>query len=54
MTLDDAIKQFGSVKEIANTLGISVQAVYKWADEVPPLRVYQLREAADKQLKEVA
>jgi DNA invertase Pin-like site-specific DNA recombinase len=54
MTLDDAIKQFGSVREIAQLLSISVQAVYKWGEEVPPLRVYQLRDAIAKQQSEAA
>lgn len=54
MTLDDAIKQFGPVKDIAEICDISVQAVYKWGDEVPALRVYQLREHAEKQTKEAA
>ena len=52
MTPEDAIKQFGSVKEIAQMLGISVQAVYKWETEVPALRVYQLRDAIEVQKKE--
>jgi hypothetical protein len=44
MTLDQAIQEFGSVSQIAEALNISVQAVYKWDEEIPPLRVYQLRE----------
>jgi len=37
------INKFGSVKELADFFDISVQAVYKWGDEVPELREYQLR-----------
>lgn len=44
MKTQDAIQQFGSVRKIAEALGLSVQAIYAWGDEVPPLRVYQLRE----------
>lgn len=45
MTLAQAIEEFGmSVSEIAVALDISVQAVYKWRNEVPRLRVYELRE----------
>ena len=54
MTLDEAIKEFGSINEIAAILDISVQAVYRWRDEVPPLRVYQLRDKiAEKHSKPV-
>ena len=38
-----AINKVGSVKELAALFGISVQAVYKWGDELPELRVYQLK-----------
>jgi len=44
MKTNEAIKTFGSIPEIAKALGISVQAVYRWGDTVPPLRAYQLRE----------
>jgi DNA invertase Pin-like site-specific DNA recombinase len=43
----EAIKQFGGVPKIAKALGISVQAVYRWGDFVPPLRAYQLREISE-------
>lgn len=35
-------KGWGS--EIAGVLGISRQAVYDWPEEIPRLRVYELRE----------
>jgi hypothetical protein len=44
MKTQDAIQQFGSVRKIAEALGLSVQAIYAWGDEVPKLRVYELRE----------
>ncbi|WP_025039775.1 Cro/CI family transcriptional regulator [Nitrosospira briensis] len=39
-----AISLFGSVAELAAALGITVQAVYLWGDEVPKLRQYEIRE----------
>lgn len=44
MKTKDAIEFFGDRKAIADALGIWPQAVYRWGDEVPPLRAYQLRE----------
>jgi hypothetical protein len=39
-----AISLFGNVSDLAAALNISVQAVYKWGEEVPKLRQYELRE----------
>jgi hypothetical protein len=39
-----AIKLFGSVKELAEALDITVHAIYQWGDDVPELRVYQIRD----------
>ena len=33
-----------AVAAIAAALGITTQAVYRWGDDVPILRVFQLRE----------
>lgn len=45
MTTDEAKKLFdGSVRKLANALGITEQAVHQWGGEVPELRVYQIRE----------
>ena len=44
MTLNEALVYYGSVRKIAEALGLSVQAVYAWGDTVPDLRAYQLRE----------
>ena len=44
MKSDEAIERFGSVADLARALGLSVQAIYKWGEEVPPLRAYQIRD----------
>ena len=44
MTKTEAIAKAGNANKLAALLGISRQAVSKWPEKVPPLRVYQLRE----------
>lgn len=45
MTKDEAIKLFdGSVRKLADALGITEQAISQWGENVPELRVYQIRE----------
>lgn len=44
MKTADAISAFSSVRDLAAGLGITVQAVYAWGEDVPALRVYQIRD----------
>lgn len=44
MKTQEAIQKFGSKRKIAELLGISVQAVQAWPENVPPLREYQLND----------
>lgn len=44
MRTDEAVAAFGSVKALADALGLWPQAVYKWGENVPELRQYQIRE----------
>lgn len=45
MKTSDVLTHFNlSVRELAAALGISVQAVYGWGEQVPELRQYQIRE----------
>jgi len=39
-----AISIFKNISGLASALGISVQAIYQWGDEVPKLRQYEIRE----------
>lgn len=48
MKTEDAIKAFGSPKELAAALGITREAIYQWGDDVPELRAYQIRELLAK------
>jgi transcriptional repressor of cell division inhibition gene dicB len=42
MKKSDAIQHFGSVKKLADALGLWPQTVYLWKDEVPDLIAYKL------------
>ncbi len=44
MTKDQAIAKAGSPSKLAAILGVTKQAVSMWGQNLPPLRVYQLRE----------
>lgn len=44
LTKFDAIRMFGSVRKLADALGVSEQAVHAWGYSVPQLRAYQLQE----------
>ncbi len=48
MTKREAIDKFGSVKAVAEALGISGPAVSQWPDEIPKLRGYELSEIVAK------
>lgn len=49
MKTDDAIRRFGSAKALADALGIWPQAVYKWGEDVPELRKYQIEKIIKNQ-----
>jgi len=48
MKTSDAISKFGSVRALAEALGVSVQAVYRWPEIVPKLRQYEIAEILSK------
>lgn len=43
MTKKQAIEAFGSVKALADALGITEAAVSQWGDTIPELRRYQIQ-----------
>jgi hypothetical protein len=43
MKKTEAIKLAGSIKELSKMLGISQAAISMWGDDVPKMRVFQLR-----------
>lgn len=44
MKTTEAIAIFGNKVKVAEALGLTKQAISAWGEEVPPLRVYQIRE----------
>lgn len=43
MTKQEAIDAFGSVRKLADALGITEQAVHQWGEKVPELRTYHVK-----------
>ena len=39
----DVLANAGGRRKLAELLGVTTQALYLWGDDVPELRVYQLR-----------
>jgi hypothetical protein len=50
MTLDQALKVFGSRNRLAKALGVRRQAVTPWAKRIPMLRQYQIRDLTGGEL----
>jgi len=44
MKTTEAIQHFGTIKNLAKALDITVHAIYQWPEDVPPLREYQINE----------
>lgn len=42
MKTDEAIREAGSVKALAQSLGITVHAIYQWGEDVPRLRELEI------------
>lgn len=53
MKTSEAIKAFGGVKKLADALGIWPHPIYRWGEEVPKLRAYQIREILAKRAEQV-
>lgn len=51
MKKSDAIQHFGSVKKLADALGLWPQTVYLWKDDVPELVAYKLQVITDGRLQ---
>lgn len=50
MLTSDVIRYFGSVRSVAEKLGIRRGAVYAWGEMVPPLRAAKLSELSGGEL----
>ena len=51
MKTKEAIKYFGSVKRLADVLGIWPQVIYTWGEEPPMARQYELEVKTKGDLK---
>lgn len=44
MTKTEAISYFGSIRKLAEALGLSTQAVAAWGETIPKLREYEIND----------
>ena len=51
MNKQAAIDYFGSVKDLAEALNISTQAIYKWPDRVPELQAMRIDRLTEQRLR---
>jgi len=51
MRKSEAIKHFGSVRELAEKLGVTDVAIYKWDEIIPKGRAYELEKLTKGKLK---
>lgn len=51
MKKDTAIAYFGSVKKLADFLGIWPHVIYRWEDDIPKARAYELEVRTNGELK---
>lgn len=43
MKKQEAIEAFGSVRKLADAIGVTEQAIHQWGEMVPELRSYQIK-----------
>jgi DNA-binding transcriptional regulator YdaS (Cro superfamily) len=43
MSVQEAVKLAGSIKALADLLGITRPAIYQWKTGIPQMRMYQLK-----------
>jgi hypothetical protein len=51
MTTQQAIMHYGSIKALADALGIWPQVIYRWGDNPPMARQYELQVKTNNALK---
>ncbi len=51
MKTAEVLKHFGGVRQAAEALGISTQAVYSWGEEVPAMRQPHIQVVTNGKLK---
>jgi transcriptional repressor of cell division inhibition gene dicB len=50
MKTSEAIEHFGSIKKLADALGIWPHPIYRWKDSPPKLRQFELERLTDGEL----
>jgi hypothetical protein len=51
MTTQEAIEHYGSIKALADALGVWPQVIYRWGEHPPMSRQYELQVKTKNKLK---
>lgn len=51
MTTEEAIKHYGSIKQLADALGIWPHVIYRWGNNPPMARQYEIQVKTGGKLK---
>ncbi len=51
MTTKEAIDYYGSIKKLADALGIWPHPIYRWKEHPPKLRQFEIERLTDGKLK---
>jgi hypothetical protein len=51
VTTDEAIRHFGSLKKLADALGVWPQVIYRWGDRPPMARQYEIEVKTEVKLR---
>tara|TARA_S200002703_G_scaffold144568_1_gene138321 strand:- start:213 stop:377 length:165 start_codon:yes stop_codon:yes gene_type:complete len=51
MTTKQSLKHFGGIKKLAEALGIWPHSIYRWGDNPPKLRQFEIERLTDGALK---
>jgi hypothetical protein len=51
VTTEEAIQHFGSLKRLADALGVWPQVIYRWGEHPPMARQYEIEVKTERKLR---